>query len=686
VPMSFLRPPITKRIPQRHEIHKDVRIDDYEWMHQKSDPEVAAYLEAENAYAQAIMQPTEALQETLYQEMKGRIQEDDSEAPYRQGNYFYYSRTETGRQYSLRCRKHGSLEAEEQITLDLNALAEGHSFLGLGAYRVSDDGNLLAYSTDVTGFRQYTLRVKDLRTGELLPDQIEKVTSVAWAADNRTLFYTTEDSAKRPYRLYRHALGSEEADPLLYEEADELYRVYVARSESKAYLIHGVASSETTEMRTLPADQPEGDWTLLLPREKGHRYNVHPHGDRFYILTDKGAKNFRIVSAPATDPSPGNWKEVVPHVPAIARQGLTLFARHAVVAERENGLEHLRVIDLETGAEHRVTFPEPVYAVFLDANPEFDTTVVRFRYQSMVTPPSVYDYDMNTRERTLRKQTPVLGGYDPARYVSERIMATAADGTAVPISLFYRRDTPRDGSAPLLLYGYGSYGISIDATFSSSRLSLSDRGIIYAIAHIRGGGELGEEWRDAGKMLRKRNTFTDFIACAEHLIQEKYTSPERLAIQGGSAGGLLMGAVTNMRPDLFHVVVSQVPFVDVLNTMLNASLPLTVGEYLEWGNPNVEAEYFYMKTYCPYTNLEAKAYPTMLVKTSWNDSQVMYWEAAKYVAKLRRLKTDENLLLLKTNMGAGHGGASGRYDALRELAFVYAFLLMQWNAVALVTG
>ncbi len=668
-----LTPPTAKVSPKTDTLHGDTRIDDYFWMREKSSPEVIAYLEAENAYADSVLVPTQALQETLYAEMKGRIQETDLSVPYHLGGYFYYSRTEEGKQYPIRCRKQGSLDAPEEITLDLNALAEGHSYLGLGAYAVSDDGNLLAFSTDVTGFRQYTLQVKDLRTGEWLPDRIEKTISVVWAADNKTLFYTVEDDAKRSYRLYRHALGSTEADTLIYEETDALFRIAAQRSRSKAFLFLTSESSKTTEVRYLASDQPGADWTVFRPRETDHRYYVDHHGDNFFVRTDKDAKNFRVVSTPLN--APNEWTEFLPHDPAITREEMDFFINHAVISEREGGLEQLRVMELSSRAAHKVTYPEPSYTVALDTNPEFDTQIIRYRYQSQITPASVYDYDMNTQNRVLLKQTPVLGGYDPNLYVAERIEATASDGTRIPISLVYKRGVERSGDAPLLLYGYGSYGISMPAAFSSNRLSLLDRGLVFAVAHIRGGGEMGEDWRESGKLHWKQNTFTDFIACAEFLIAEKYTSPGHLAIQGGSAGGLLMGATINLRPDLFQAVLSQVPFVDVLNTMLDDTLPLTVGEYLEWGNPNVKADYDYMRTYCPYTNLDAKAYPNLLVKTSLNDSQVMYWEAAKYTAKLRAHKTDANTLLLKTNMGAGHGGSSGRYDALRETAFDYAFLL-----------
>jgi oligopeptidase B len=674
-----LTPPIAKTDPKPDTRHGDIRIDNYFWMREKSSPDVIAYLEAENAYADGVLAPTKELQETLYAEMKGRIQETDLSVPYKLGNYFYYSRTEEGKQYPIRCRKQGSLDAPEEITLDLNALAAGHSYLGLGAYAVSDDGNFLAFSTDVTGFRQYTLQVKDLRTGELFPDKVEKTISVVWAADNKTLFYTVEDDAKRPYRLYRHVLGSTEADTLIYEETDALFGIDAQRSRSKAFLFLTSESSKTTEVHYLPSETPNAEWTVFRPRETDHRYYVDHHGENFFVRTDKDAKNFRIVSTPLN--APNEWTEFIAHDPAITREDMDFFVRHGVVSEREGGLEQLRVIELSSRASHKVTYPEPSYTVSLDTNPEFDTTVIRYRYQSQVTPASVYDYDMDTQAKTLLKQTPVLGGYDPNLYVAERVEATAADGTRIPISLVYQRGVERSGEAPLLLYGYGSYGISMPASFSSNRLSVLDRGMIFAVAHIRGGGEMGEDWREAGKLNLKMNTFTDFIACAEFLIAEKYTSPSHLAIQGGSAGGLLMGATINLRPDLFQAVLSQVPFVDVLNTMLDDTLPLTVGEYLEWGNPNVQADYDYIKTYCPYTNIDAKAYPNLLVKTSLNDSQVMYWEAAKYTAKLRAHKTDAHTLLLKTNMGAGHGGSSGRYDALRETAFDYAFLLTQLGLV-----
>jgi oligopeptidase B len=672
--LKAAKPPVAKQVPKVDVVHGDKRVDNYYWLRQKSSPEVTAYLEAENAYTAAAMKPTEGLQEKLYQEILGRIKQTDLSVPYRLGDYWYYTRTEKGKQYPIHCRKRGSLEASEQVTLDLNELAKGQKFLGLGAFAVSDDGNLLAYSLDNTGFRQFTLYVKDLRTAALLPDRIEKVVSVAWAADNRTLFYVTEDAAKRPYRLLRHTLGTAK-DDAVYEEKDELYRLHVRRSRDKAYLFAESISSTTSEVRYLASDRPAEAPQVVLPRENDHEYHVDHRGGLFYIRTNKDAKNYRLVTAPVA--TPRDWKELVPHRPDVLLEGVDLFRDHCVLAERENALPHLAVIDLRTQARHRLDFPEPVYTVFRDMNPEFNTTQVRFRYQSLVTPESVYDYDMETHQRKLLKRTEVLGGYDPSRYASERTFATASDGTKVPISLVYRKDLRRPGGNPLLLYGYGSYGASMPVTFTPARVSLLDRGVIYAMAHIRGGKEMGQVWHDQGKMLNKRNTFTDFIAAGDFMVAQHFTTHDQMAIQGGSAGGLLIGAVLNLRPDLCKVAVLEVPFVDVINTMLDASLPLTVQEYLEWGNPNNRTEYDYLKSYCPYTNLAAKNYPAMLVRTSLNDSQVMYWEPAKYVAKLRSLKTDSNVLLFKCNMAAGHGGSSGRYDAFRETAFAYAFVLTQ---------
>jgi oligopeptidase B len=670
-------PPVAKKIPKVDTVHGDRRQDDYFWLRDKAHPDVAAYLEAENAYTDAVLKPTEAFQEALYKEMLGRIKETDEEPPYRKGGFFYYSRTEQGRQYPILCRRQGSLDAPEQVTLDLNALAEGKKFMSLGAYVVSDDGRRLAYSTDDTGFRQYTLYVKDLSTGETSAKLAETVGSVAWAADNETLFYTVEeDQTKRQYRLYRHRLGAAAHD-LVYEEPDQSFNIGVYRTRSRKYLVLGMGSLTTSEARVLPADQPTGEFKVVAPRLHDQEYDLDHHGDFFYIRVNDTGRNFRLVRTPVGSPGREGWREMVPHRPDVMLEGVDFFEHHYVLSERENGLPEFRVTDLRTGATHRIEFPEPAYSTTPVANPEFETTRFRYRYQSLVTPSSQFEYDMEKRTATLLKEQPVLGGYDRTQYTSERLYATAPDGVRVPMSIVYRKGLKRDGQAPLYLYGYGSYGFPMSVTFSSNRLSLLDRGVTFAIAHIRGGGDMGKTWHDDGRMMKKKNTFTDFIACAEHLVAEKYTSPSRLVIEGGSAGGLLVGAVANMRPELWKAVVSKVPFVDVINTMLDESLPLTVGEFEEWGNPKVKEHYDYMKTYCPYTNLEKKAYPAMLVKTSFNDSQVMYWEPAKYVAKLRTLKTDANELLLKTNMAAGHGGASGRYDFLREVALDYSFVLTQ---------
>ncbi len=670
------KPPVAKKIAKQDVLHGEGRIDNYYWLREKTKPEVVSHLEAENAYTASVTGHLKSLENDIYKEILSRIKQTDLSVPYKLGDYWYYTRTEEGKQYSIYCRKRGSMESEEEVVLDLNQLAEGRKFLGLGAYAVSENGSMLAYSLDTTGFRQYRLYIKDLSTGKLLPDDIGQVNSVVWAADNKTVFYVKEDQAKRPYRFFRHVLGGTK-DELLFEEQDELYRIWAYRSSDKKQIIMASASSETTEMRSLPSDRPDGAFRILLPREEKHEYYVDHREDLFYIRTNRNAKNFRLVTAADSDPSEKNWREVLPYRPSVKLEGINLFREFAVFTERENGLIRFVLHHFGSGGRKTIDFPEPAYAASGGGNPEFNTTVFRYNYQSFITPSSVYDYDMQSGKQTLMKQTEVLGGYDPSQYHSERIAAKAPDGTVVPISLVYRKGTKKDGSNPLLLYAYGSYGISQSATFSPARLSLLDRGVVYALAHIRGGGEMGEQWYEDGKMLKKRNTFTDFIACAEHLIEERYTSSSRLAIQGGSAGGLLIGAVINMRPDLFRVAHLAVPFVDVINTMLDESLPLTVGEFLEWGNPKKKEEYEYLKTYCPYTNIEAKNYPTILVTTSFNDSQVMYWEPAKYTAKMREFKTDKNLLVFKINMGAGHGGASGRYDAYKEQAFNYAFLLGQ---------
>lgn len=692
-------PPVAARQPVEQVLHSDRRVDDYAWLREKQNAEVFAYVSAENAYTDALMRPTLSLQEKLYQEMLSRIQQTDLSVPYRLRGYDYFTRTEEGKQYPIHCRRKAQEAAGDEILLDLNRLAEGHSFLGLGAFEVSDDNRMLAYSLDTTGFRQYTLQIKDLLGGTTLSFRAERVTSAAWAGDSATVFYTVEDeTTKRSHRLYRHVLGSASPDQLIYDEADERFHIDIERTRSGAFLLLVIASHTTSEIRFLRADHPAGDFQLIAPREDAHEYYVDHHPGTpneglagvFYIRTNSGGRTFRLATAPVANPSRADWRGVLPNRPGVMLAHLDVFQNHLLLFEREDGLPHLRVVPFGQAQEpsdlladsHRIAFSEPAYHAMAGNNPEFSQTHVRYQYESFITPRSVFDYDVQTRQSALRKQQPVLGGYNASQYASERLHAVASDGTRIPLSVVYRRDTPLDGSAPLLLYGYGSYGISVPVSFSSNRLSLLDRGAIYAIAHVRGGGELGKPWHDAGRMHNKRNTFADFISAAEFLCDTEYTSCHRLAIEGGSAGGLLMGAVANLRPDLFHSVVSHVPFVDVLNTMLDESLPLTVGEFEEWGNPKIAEDYFYIKGYCPYTNLQRKAYPAMLVKTSLNDSQVMYWEPAKYVAKLRTLKTDNNPLLLKTNMGAGHGGASGRYDYLREIALDYAFLLFQWGITA----
>ncbi|HEU5175547.1 MAG TPA: S9 family peptidase [Gemmatimonadaceae bacterium] len=670
-------PPVAETRPHTSPLHGEARSDPYFWLRHKEDPAVRAYLEAENAYAEGMMAHLAPLREQLYAEMLGRIKQTDLSVPYRMRGFHYYTRTIEGKQYPIYARKAGSLEAEEQILLDVNALAEGRTFMAIGAFNVSDDNSLLAFSTDSSGYRQYELAVKDLRTGALLPVHAERVTSVAWAADNRTLFYTQEDpTTKRSHRFYRHVLGTNEHE-LLYEEEDERFSVWVGRTRSRDYLVLGIGSLTTSEARILEAAKPMGEWRLVAPRVQDREYDVDHRGDRLYIRVNDTGRQFRLVTAPVSDPSEKNWTEVIPHREHVMLEGVDLFRDHMVVFERESGLPQIGVTDMRSSTTHRMQFPEPVYSAGPSTNAEFDTHTLRYAYQSFVTPSSVYDYDMDARTSVLLKQQEVLGGYDQSLYQTERVYATAKDGTRIPISLVYRKGTRRDGTAPLFLYAYGSYGATIPVSFSSNRLSLLDRGMVYALAHIRGGGDMGKTWHDRGRMKNKMNTFTDFIAVAEHLVAQRYTAADRLVISGGSAGGLLMGAVVNLRPDLFRAVIADVPFVDVINTMLDETLPLTVGEFEEWGNPKKPEEYGWIRQYDPYLNVQRADYPAMLVNTSFNDSQVMYHEPAKWVAKLRTLKTDRNPLLLVTNMGAGHGGASGRYDRLKEIARDYAFMLWQ---------
>jgi oligopeptidase B len=655
--------------------------DPFFWLREKSNPEVIKHLEAENAYTEAMTKDLKPFADTLYKEMLSHIKQTDLSVPTRRGAYFYYSRVQEGKQYPIQCRKKaagdGSFDekAAEEVLLDLNELAKGLKFLSLGAFQVSDDANLLAYTTDTTGFRQYRLSVKDLRTGATLPDEAERVGSVEWCADNRTLYYTTEDPVtKRSNMVWRHPLG-DETEPV-YQEKDRLYNVRLGRSKDRKMLLLHSTSTDTWETRYLPSDQPGGTFQVVLPREKGHKYDVEHRDGLFYIRTNRDAKNFRLVTAPVSDPSPKGWKELLPHRADVLLDRVEVFKDYLVASEKSAALELFRALNLGSGQWHEISFPESVYAASAMPTPEYTSHTFRFTYQSPITPSSVYDYDLAARRQTLLKRQEVPG-YDPAGYVAERQWAVARDGVKVPLSIVYRKGLKKDGLAPLFLYGYGSYGFGMPAGFNSSRLCLLDRGMVYVIAHIRGGDEMGEGWHDDGMLLKKKNTFFDFIDSAEWLIANNWTSKERLVTEGGSAGGLLMGAVTNLRPDLFKAVHAAVPFVDVMNTMMDASLPLTVGEYLEWGNPNEKAAFDYMMSYSPYDNLARKSYPAILVTTSLNDSQVMYWEPAKYVAKLRTLKTDANPLLLKCNMGAGHGGASGRYDRLKETAFEHAWLLSQ---------
>jgi oligopeptidase B len=676
---SLPAPPVAKKAPKSTEINGRTLVDNYYWLRDKKNPEVKAYLEAENTYTDAVMKPTEGLQKKLYDEMLSRIKETDVEVPYKEGEYFYYSRTEAGKQYQIHCRKKGSLEAPEEVVLDVNELAKGQKFISLGAYNVSDDGNLLAYTTDNTGFRQFTLAVKDLRTGRVLVDRAERVGSVVWANDNKTIFYSVEDeTTKRQYRMYRHTAGTNGSDKLVYEEKDERFDVFAGKTRSKAYIFMFSASHTTSEVRYIPAGEPMAEWKVMEPRKQDVEYYPDHNGNFFYIRVNDTGRNFRLVKAAVADPRSQNWQEVVAHRPNVMLDDMDFFKNYYVLSERENGLPQIRVTDLRSGESRRLEFPEAAYASYPYINREYDTTKFRYGYQSFITPRSVFEYDMANGKSTLLKQKEVPGGYDRARYQVEQIYATASDGVKIPISVVHLKGAKLDGKGPIYLTGYGSYGISYDIGFNSDLFSLVDRGVVAAVAHIRGGGEMGKAWHDDGRMMHKKNSFTDFVASAEYLVAHGYGSKDRLVIEGRSAGGLLMGAVLNMRPDLFHAALVGVPFVDVMNTMLDETLPLTVGEFEEWGNPKEKPAFDYMMTYSPYDNIEAKKYPNMLVRTSFNDSQVMYWEPAKYVAKMRAIRTDHNIMILKTNMNpAGHGGASGRYDRLHETAFDYAYFLTQ---------
>lgn len=675
--------------PQRpHQIiqHGLTRVDEYYWMRDRNDPAVLEYLNAENDYLDEVMQHTQPLQAQLFQEMKGRIKEDDASVPEQRGDYFYYTRFETGRQYPLFCRKHGSLDAPEEIILDQNALAEGRSFCRIGAFAVSPDQTKLAYSIDPDGSEICTLTIKNLLDGTLYPEEIPNTfgsvythSGVAWAADSATLFYITLDAATRPYKLHRHTLGTDPAqDALIYHEADETYDLLLLKSRSEKYLMAFSQSTLTHEWRILPADQPHGAWQVFASRRPGIEYSIDHHGDRFFVLTNENAQNFRLMETSVDATTPDHWREVLPHRPEVYLQNVLAFAGHLVLCERQNGLPQIRLSALDAVSDvHYVPFPEPVYSVVPMPNPEFNTRVLRFTYSSLVTPNSVIDFHMDTHAWELKKQDEIPSGHNPAAYVAERLWATAPDGAQVPISIVYKQGLEKNGQNPVLLYGYGSYGAIIEDAFNPNYFTLIDRGFVFAIAHIRGGSELGRGWYEGGRLFNKRNTFTDFIACAEHLIAAGYTTRDRLAIMGGSAGGLLVGACLTMRPDLFKAVIAQVPFVDVVTTMSDPSIPLTTMEYDQWGNPDDQAQFDYMLSYSPYDNLRPAVYPNLLITSGLNDPRVAYWEPTKFAARLRTVKTGDNLVLLKTNLDAGHAGASGRYDLLKEIALYFAFLIDQ---------
>ena len=671
-------PPVARTEATTLVEHGHTRIDEYYWLRDRGNPDVVEYLEAENAYTAAVLGHTQALRESLFEEIVGRIKPTDASVPYRKGDSLYYHRYEAGKDYKVHCRRKGSMKAAEEVLLDGNELAVGHTFFSLQGPEVSPDQHMLAFATDTVGRRFYTLRFKNLDSGQLLDDVLPDVTGVAaWANDSTTVFYVKQHpETLRWYRVYRHVLGTDPGqDALVYEETDDTFSVFVGKSRSEEYLWIVSHHTLATEYRVLDADDPQGEFKVLEPRQIGHEYDVAHRGDDFYIRTNLEARNFRLMKTPVSATGRQHWKEIVPHRDGVFLAGVELFEGYTVLTERRDGLIRMQVIPEAGGAGREIDFEEPAYDAWVDENPEFDTHVLRYGYTSLTTPKSIYDYDMASGEKTLMKREEVGGGYDPAAYTTERVYARARDGMAVPISLVYRADLERDGSNPLLLYAYGSYGASTEASFDSSLLSLLDRGFVYAIAHIRGGQELGRQWYEDGKLLKKKNTFTDFVDCASHLVQQRYTSPDRLFAAGGSAGGLLMGAITNMRPDLFKGIICAVPFVDVVTTMLDASIPLTSSEWDEWGDPRKKEYYDYMLSYSPYDNIEAKDYPNILVTTSLHDSQVQYWEPAKYVAKLRANKTDENRLVLKTDMQAGHGGKTGRFKRHQDTAFAYAFLL-----------
>jgi len=683
-----VNPPIAKRIPKDVTVHDERRVDDYHWMRERKDAEVIAYLRAENEYADAMLAPTVGLQKQLYDEMVARLNETDASVPVQRDEFCYYTRTAKGRQYEIYCRRRGTDldDAPEEVLLDENALAEGHAYFALGAREVSPDHRFLAYTVDTNGSESFDLFVMDIATRTVVDGPLHGLSyDVEWGNDSRTLFYTILDEQMRPHAVRRRAVGDPtDSHVELYRETDAAFFVGVEVTRSREYLFIVVESNTTSEIRVARCDDAAGAadasaFRVVQARKPEVEYHLAHTGASFFILTNEDAFNFRVFEAPADDPARPRWREIIPHRPAVKIDAVEAFERYLVVMERENGLKHIRIIDLLTRGCHEVALDEPVYTVWLEYNPEFHSKTVRFSYSSLTTPRSVYDYDMENQTRRLRKVYDVLGGFDRAEYVGERLYANAVDGTRIPISLVYRRDTPRDGSAPLMLYGYGAYGVSVEPHFVSNRVSLLDRGVIFAIAHVRGGGELGRAWYEKGKRFYKRNTFTDFIAAAEHLIAKGYTKEGHIVCYGGSAGGMLMGAAVNMRPELWRATIAVVPFVDVLNTMLDPSLPLTVIEFEEWGNPGEKKAYEYIRSYSPYDNVERQDYPAMLVLSGFNDRRVQYWEPAKWVAKLRAWKTDANPLLLRTRMGEGHKGASGRYDYLKDVALEYAFILERFG-------
>ena len=675
-----IQPPVAKIIPEKLEKFDDVRIDNYFWLNDRENPEVIDYLNKENEYYQKMTAHTKGFQKELFEEMKARIKEDDESVPYLYNGYYYITRFETGKNYPIYSRKKGSLSAKEEIMFDCNELAKGQSYFQLGGLSISPDNKLAVFSTDTVGRRIYTIQVKSLETNEILEDKIEKVTGTAvWANDNHTIFYSSQDEVTlRSDKVFKHKLGSKQADDVLvYFEKDDTYNVEVAKSKSRKYLAIESGSTLTTEYRILNADTPDGKFEIFQKRIRGVEYSINHYKDSFYILTNKDkAENFKLMKTLETATSQENWTEVIAHREDVLLEDIEIFADYLVLEERSNGLNKIRIMPWNGKGEYYLPFESETYTAYTTTNVDFETEILRYGYQSMTTPSSVIDFNMRTKEKEIKKEQQVLGGkFDKNNYKEERVWATAKDGTKIPISMVYRKELKKDGNNPLLQYAYGSYGHSMDATFSSTRLSLLDRGFIFAIAHIRGGEDLGRQWYEDGKLLKKKNTFTDFIDCSKFLIDQKYTSPAHLYAEGGSAGGLLMGVVVNLAPELYHGIIAQVPFVDVITTMLDDSIPLTTGEYDEWGNPNKKKYYKYMLSYSPYDNVKKQNYPNMYVSTGLHDSQVQYWEPAKWVAKLRELKTDRNVLYLDTNMDAGHGGASGRFEALKELAKEFSFLL-----------